>query len=317
MANQIPEKYTHNPQELASYIKTFTKTDLEFVRAVYVWFSSPTGIDYDYDCLLERKKRPSQLSIPVMKAKLGVCVGYSNIMVDACNSVGIKSEVIGGFVYPKEKDDSTKPYRHAWVIVKINGKFGLIDPTWGASFAMKDSLNAKERVYRRLNNSYFFYHPFEQGKNRESYVPLCNLREPGIYSYKRNDIPINIHKAIKQYPELRKIIDDVFADASILMPINKEIDTRIHEDPILDESEKFSKFFSSIKRLPIQYFLAKNNHVEVSHSGFLLNILLIDKNNLTHNLITLNVAENNHKGLLTKQVMFFVEHNGMDAILPE
>ena len=55
-----------------------------------------------------------------MKAKLGVCVGYSNIMVDACKSVGIMSEVIGGFVYPKEKDDTTQPYRHAWVIVKIN-----------------------------------------------------------------------------------------------------------------------------------------------------------------------------------------------------
>ena len=317
MANQIPEKFTHNPQDLASYIKSFTKTDLEFVRAIYVWFSSPTGIDYDYDCLLKRKSRPSQLSLPVMKAKLGVCVGYSNIMVDACKSVGIMSEVIGGFVYPKEKDDTTQPYRHAWVIVKINGKFGLIDPTWGASFAMKDSINAKERVYRRLNNSYFFYHPFEQGKNRESYVPLCNLREPGIYSYKRNDIPINIHKAIKQYPELRKIIDDAFADASILMPINHDIDTKINEDPLLDQSEKFSKFFSSIKRLPSQYFLAKNNHVEVSHSGFLLNILLIDKNNLTHNLITLNVAENNHKGLLTKQVMFFIEHNDMDELLSQ
>jgi transglutaminase/protease-like cytokinesis protein 3 len=66
-----------------------------------------------------------------MKAKLGVCVGYSNIMVDACKSVGIMSEVVGGNVYPNDKEGDAKPYGHAWVIVKINGKYGLIDPTWG------------------------------------------------------------------------------------------------------------------------------------------------------------------------------------------
>ena len=43
----------------------------------------------------------------------------------------------------------------------------------------------------------------------------------------------------------------------------EDIDTKINEDSLLDQSEKFSKFFSSIKRLPSQYFLAKNNHVEV------------------------------------------------------
>lgn len=48
-----------------------------------------------------------------------------------------------------------------------------------------------------------------------------------------------------------------------------------------------------------------------------MNILLIAKNKISHNLITLNVAENNHKGLLTKQVMFFVEHNDMDELLSQ
>jgi hypothetical protein len=309
MANNIPEKYTHNPKDLASYIKGFTKTDLEFVRALYVWFSSPTGIDYDYDCLFKRKSRPSQLSLPVMKAKLGVCVGYSNIMVDACRSVGIMSEVVGGNVYSNDKEGDTKPYAHAWVIVKINGKYGLIDPTWGATFAMKDSVHTKEKSMRRVNNAYFFFHPFEHGSRREADIPEFNLREPGIYSDQRNEIPNNIYKAIKQYPVLRKIIDDMYADANMLMPINRKVNEEYRN------SKDLNQFYSKVRHIPTEYFLAKYNHIQISHSGYLLNILSGDMHNNSKNLISLDIDNNDDKGLLTKQLMFFVQKENIESLL--
>lgn len=304
LAMTIPAEHTQSAKKLSDYIRTFAKSDIDFVRAMYVWYGSPTGMNYDFDYILKKKKRPSQQSNYALKTKIGVCAAYSNIMIDACAYAGIKAEYVLGKVYDLNQESNTELEYHAWVLVKVDGKYGLIDPTYGTVYGYKineDSI----RAFKCVNNAYFFFHPYENGHRREADNPIHNLRVLKDYKIKRLTLPTKLESIIAQYPTFRKVLDNVIGASLPLYQVNMEV---VKQADILydDPDEKASYFWRGFKSLDREYFVVNNNHIEISFSGLQIN-LISSKGRTTKNIGQIQLADINKYPYLTKQLMFFVE----------
>ena len=129
----IPEIASQSVRSLAMHLKEISVDDRELVRAIFTWFNCnfryELGHDIfswdDYDKQLAKKK--------------GKCEEYSKLFKAVCLSAGIPAVYIsgyvptgftgGGYVAPKNEGE---PYsRHAWNAVLLDGKWRLLDITWG------------------------------------------------------------------------------------------------------------------------------------------------------------------------------------------
>jgi Transglutaminase-like superfamily len=116
---------------LAKYLAEPCKTDKDKARAVYRWITD--RIAYDIEGLLSGKELDTK-SDSVLKSRKSTCDGYSNLYVDLAKEMGLEAvRVIGyakGFDYKPGKP-FVKP-NHAWNAVKLEGRWDLLDSTWGA-----------------------------------------------------------------------------------------------------------------------------------------------------------------------------------------
>ncbi len=116
--------------KLAKHLTDPYDTEIEKVRSIYVWITH--NIRYDVSAFFNGTKfyiEPNE----VLKRKRGVCGAYSSLFKNMCDEVGIDSRDITGYSkgygYRKGK---VRENLHAWNTVKIDGKWYLLDLTWGA-----------------------------------------------------------------------------------------------------------------------------------------------------------------------------------------
>lgn len=134
--------------KLVAQINTDFSNDLDKAGAIFLWIANNIKYDSklmgkDYNSFsykteeeLEKKQRIFYLNSTnkTIKSKRAVCQGYSELYKRLCNLSGIKCEVILGAAKTVNKDigKAPKDSDHAWNTIKINGKWYLIDVTWGA-----------------------------------------------------------------------------------------------------------------------------------------------------------------------------------------
>lgn len=315
-AMKIPEEKTHSVRELADYIRTFAETDLEFIRALYVWFGSPTGLDYDFDYIQGKKKRPSQESKHALSTKIGVCVAYANIMVDACRYVGITAYNVSGKTSPLDKDIEKSTYQHAWVLVKVNGKYGLIDPTWGATMGLLNNENEDIVGYKRLNNAYFFYHPYEIGERRKSDIPEFDLKVIPNFDLNRHTLPNTFEATLSKYPVFRKYIDNLLSNSQAYYEHNLRVDKEA--DALFDSPDDHAHYiFSKMKKLDYTYFLARDEYISMNFTGYLTHFFKekTDKSGKSKKIFMIDHSKLNSYPFLKKQLLFFVESTDLDEFI--
>jgi transglutaminase/protease-like cytokinesis protein 3 len=109
--------YTETAEELAQDLATET----EKCRAIFRWIAQ--NVRYDYDT---RNNREGQDPEVVYKHRKAVCAGYSNLFKAMCSDVKIDCRYVTGFAGGATGDD------HAWNIVKLDGKWYIMDVTWAA-----------------------------------------------------------------------------------------------------------------------------------------------------------------------------------------
>jgi len=171
-ARETPTKYATNVEKLAAYLVKPAKNDFEKVRSFYVWMSENIA----YDVELFRRYRPgSSLNITpedVLKSRKAVCQGYADLFTALCNEVGITSHLVPGyskgFANRNRTDFSTAD--HAWNAVNIEGKWYLLDATWGAG-----GLNDKMQYVASFNEKYFLSAPEEFVKDHMPLHPMWQL----------------------------------------------------------------------------------------------------------------------------------------------
>lgn len=179
------QNYAHVDKKVSGYPKTFSKLEKlaslinkdfknpeEKARAIYAWtamniaydikgMSNTKSVSYSYKTLEEKKqiekKMEQDLALKTMKKKKAVCQGYSTLFKTLCDMTSLECVIISGTSKTTLSDIGKAPGRmdHAWNAIKINGKWRLLDATWGAGYL--DQSNGKFK--KKYSDFYFFTDP--------------------------------------------------------------------------------------------------------------------------------------------------------------
>ncbi|MFN3752483.1 transglutaminase domain-containing protein [Flavobacterium sp.] len=147
---QIPDSLTKTTDGIAKYINSNFKTESEKIRAVFYW--TTTNIVYDVPNMFE----PNQLDSPqekiekTLKSRKGVCIHYAETFKDITTKLDIKTYIISGYT---KQAGQVAPISHAWCASKIEGKWFLFDPTWGAGYV------DQQQFVKKRNDNFFKVEP--------------------------------------------------------------------------------------------------------------------------------------------------------------
>lgn len=129
--------------ELAQKITVNANTDSEKVYSIYKWIAA--NIVYD-NTLRHSKKLQNEIYVSeesvvsnALKRRMALCGGFSFLFRDLCEKVGVSAEVVHGFTkdaYGNIQDYNTP--NHTWNVVKLNGKWQLLDITWAIGYGNKN-----------------------------------------------------------------------------------------------------------------------------------------------------------------------------------
>lgn len=129
--------------ELVSFTNEKFNDSIEKAKFLYYWIG--LNISYDHELLenksslLDSQKEYSYNKYPevIFEKKKAVCYGYSKLYEWFMTELGIESTIITGFIRDERNHyvelESDLDYSHAWNAIKLNGKWILVDTTWGTS----------------------------------------------------------------------------------------------------------------------------------------------------------------------------------------
>ncbi|MCU0348616.1 MAG: hypothetical protein MUC59_16885 [Saprospiraceae bacterium] len=228
------EQAYESPEDLAIKLTAPFSTEKEKARALYIWLTE--NFRYDVDKYLNPPKHPrieartkeemeakakewqdKQLA-KSFKSKKGVCADYSKIYKAMCDAVGLEAAFVTG-----DARDFNRPYRsihnnpHAWNAVKWDGKWHLIDATWGAGSVDGD------KFMKQKNRGYFDTPPafFAQNHLPDS-VKWQLLEQPlgkkefadqPLVQYGQSDYPVLDYSPTAEKNGKERIIKFKFANA--------------------------------------------------------------------------------------------------------
>lgn len=144
-------------QKMKLIKKLIPKDANEFEKFMTVYCILSNYMDYDAsgngDVKYEEKIRTRSLYEGIINGR-ACCQGYALTLTQVLDYVGIEAKIIGGEVGKFEEGDIEKEeaLRHAWNIVKINGKYYNCDLTSDYKFVR----NGNMPQYCLRNNDYFY-----------------------------------------------------------------------------------------------------------------------------------------------------------------
>ena len=165
---KYPKKFS-TTEELAKRIDNDFNSDYDKARAIYSWMAF--NIKYDFNAFLnppgtqsfsyrneaEKQRKIEELNDNMLqkafKSQKAVCEGFTLLYQHLAALVGIKSEIIRGDSKTRLADIGRKntTSNHAWNIVLLDGKWRLVDVTWGQGYY--DS--TKGRMVKDFEPAYF------------------------------------------------------------------------------------------------------------------------------------------------------------------
>lgn len=170
--DQIVLKYPKRfdtTQDLAEKIEKDFSSDRDKARAIFSWMAF--NIDYDFNAFLnpprtqgfsyrteqEKQQKLKQLNDNMLnkafKSQKAVCEGFTALFSHLASLVGLKSQIIKGDSKTRLSDIGRKTSKsdHAWNMVFFDGKWRLIDVTWGQGYYD----NSKGRMTKEFAPIYF------------------------------------------------------------------------------------------------------------------------------------------------------------------
>jgi hypothetical protein len=149
-------------RQTADYINKNSRNNFERIKKAHDLVA--LTIRYDAASFLSGRI-PSQNYEDVLKSRLAVCEGYSNVFKRLCDELGIECEIVRGFgrgvgVSPF-RNDTPASSNHAWNLVKIEDAWYLVDCTWDSGYLNGRVFQAEYSTdYLFLKPEYFIYTHF-------------------------------------------------------------------------------------------------------------------------------------------------------------
>ncbi len=129
--------------ELVSFTNEKFTDSIDKAKFLYYWIG--LNINYDYELFENRAsssvyhKEYSYNYYPgqVFEKKKAVCFGYSKLYEWFMNELEIESTIISGYIRDQRNHyvelELDSDFSHAWNAIRLNGKWMLVDTTWGTS----------------------------------------------------------------------------------------------------------------------------------------------------------------------------------------
>jgi hypothetical protein len=139
-----PASAAQSMETLAPYLARGARNDLEKVRVIYRWMTDQ--IAYDADAFFKGDVRAAADAEEAFRHRKGVCDGYAGIYVELARLMGVKAKKVSGFAKGYGHDPAARlPDRsnHAWVAVRLDSGWYLLDPTWGSGSVTREGFHKK------------------------------------------------------------------------------------------------------------------------------------------------------------------------------
>ena len=143
-------------RSLAGWLTAPCRSDEEKARALYRWITQ--NIEYDVHALFSGRPMSGNAD-DALRTRRGVCEGYAGLFMELAKASGLKAARISGYAkgygYAAGQPVTNVP-NHSWNAVSIDGRWRLMDCTWGAGFISDD-----RKFHRAFDNHFFFTPPQE------------------------------------------------------------------------------------------------------------------------------------------------------------
>ncbi len=153
-AVDAPPSAERSPESLAAYLTRPAKSEAEKARALFRW----TAEKIAYDVPGARSGTAADLvAEDVLRRRASVCSGYAALFERLARLAGLEAVTVGGLGKGYGfAAGSPLPQRsnHAWNAVKVDGRWHLLDATWGAGYQGESG-----KFVRRFAGHYFLTPP--------------------------------------------------------------------------------------------------------------------------------------------------------------
>jgi hypothetical protein len=151
-ALQAPKEAEQSIQSLAAYFGQTATNDRDKARMIYRWITD--RIAYDAENFLAGKRGDNRAEA-VLKNRKAVCAGYAELYTALGKEAGLEVISVIGFAkgYGYTNGQKLEKPDHAWNAVKLDGKWYLLDSTWGAG-SLRD-----KKFFKRYDEYYWLTSP--------------------------------------------------------------------------------------------------------------------------------------------------------------
>lgn len=177
-ALKAPKKLHDDLPRLTAYLTEGADSDFEKARGIYTWIVS--NISYDHKVIEDDIRRINKNIRDILTRRKAICMGYADLFDAMAKLAELESVTIDGYSKgtATSKADLNEP-DHSWNAVKLEGKWYLLDATWGSSLALDD------QIYTTINEDFFLTEPGQFLKTHLPIVPFWQLLDcpisPKVY----------------------------------------------------------------------------------------------------------------------------------------
>lgn len=136
--------------ELATLLSQSAATEVEKARIAYAWIAY--HVAYDVSALISNRFE-YQSPQDVLASRQTICSGYAHLYQALVREMGLEAVVVNGYAKGTSYVAGASEINHAWNAVKLNGRWYLVDVTWGAGVV------ENQKFHRKYNPHYFAVSP--------------------------------------------------------------------------------------------------------------------------------------------------------------
>jgi hypothetical protein len=152
---------------MAKWLKAHTTGTTAYQKALFSWIANNIAYDVPNRRGMNSYRDTAAAITRTLQLKNGLCTDYAVLYAEVCKAGGIPAYVVSGYTL---MEGTTVPQgSHDWVVVKDNGRWTIVDPTWGAG-----AVNNGQYI-KKINWKWFQPDPAVAVKTHMPYDPMWQL----------------------------------------------------------------------------------------------------------------------------------------------
>jgi hypothetical protein len=202
---ETADAQTLTPQAWGRQLRRDIPAEQDRAYAIYHWITR--NISYDWDAY-HAPVNPDQSPAAVLQRKKAACEGFAALYELLAKEAGLECLQVRGFAkgVQYKAGDEIRQSNHVWNVVRINGRWELIDATWGAGDGNKQLPN--DTYFMIAPEDLLFTHFPEEERWQLSAQPIT------LHEFERKPIVYPIFSKLR--PQLlqnaRELIIETFHD---------------------------------------------------------------------------------------------------------